>query len=211
MSYISTNPLNRIAKSVGDIATVLGGDPVVIGTYPLPMKKIADAVDGIAAKITQDGGVSAKVPTIILGTGDYDSDTGEPTISDPESNVFYLVPNGDSTSDDLFDEWVYVNNGWERFGSGGGTGGAAKLITISLTSTWIGNASPYTQSVSITGGTANSKVDLQPSATVLNQMATDGVSALYIVNDNGSFTAYAIDNKPSVAMTVQATVSTVSV
>ena len=85
-----------------------------------------------------------------------------------------------------------------------------KKTTVTLSTGWTGDASPYTQSVTISGTTANSKVDLQPDATAIAQMANDGTVALYIANDNGVLTAYAVGEKPTVALTVQATVTEVS-
>ena len=82
--------------------------------------------------------------------------------------------------------------------------------TVTLSTNWTGDASPYTQSVTISGTTANSKVDLQPDATAIAQMADDGTVALYIANDNGTLTAYAVGEKPTVELTVQATVTEVS-
>lgn len=83
-------------------------------------------------------------------------------------------------------------------------------ITITITKSWQGNG-PFTQVVSIPGGTANSKVDLQPEAAVLSQLLADGVTALYIGNENGEFTAYAIGAAPTVALTLQATITEVTV
>lgn len=59
----------------------------------------------------------------ICGQDEYDSQTLEPTVELPEENIFYLVPNNGS-SDDLFDEWIYINETWEKFGIGkvGATG-----------------------------------------------------------------------------------------
>ena len=85
-----------------------------------------------------------------------------------------------------------------------------KKATVTLSTNWTGSASPYTQSVNITGTTANSKVDLQPDASVIAQMGNDGTTALYIVNNNGTLTAYAVGMKPTASMTIQATVSEVS-
>ena len=85
-----------------------------------------------------------------------------------------------------------------------------RRCTISLSQGWQGTG-PYTQAVSIAAGTANSKVDLQPEAAVLSQLLADGVTALYIGNDNGVFTAYAIGAAPTVALTLQATITEVTV
>ena len=85
-----------------------------------------------------------------------------------------------------------------------------KKTTVTLSTNWTGDASPYTQTVTISGTTANSKVDLQPDATAITQMAEDGTVALYIANDNGTLTANAVGEKPTVALTIQATITEVS-
>ena len=85
-----------------------------------------------------------------------------------------------------------------------------KKTTVTLSANWVGNASPYTQTVTISGTTANSKVDLQPDATAIAQMADDGTVALYIANDNGTLTANAVGEKPTVELTIQATITEVS-
>ena len=54
----------------------------------------------------------------ICTSTEYDHETGMPTISNPEEGTFYLVPVEGSTGD-LFAEWFWVNNAWERFGGGG--------------------------------------------------------------------------------------------
>ena len=87
---------------------------------------------------------------------------------------------------------------------------STKKASITLSTNWNGDVSPYTQSVTISGITANSKVDLQPDATSISQMAEDGTVALYIANDNGTLTAYAVGEKPTVALTIQATITEVS-
>ncbi len=88
--------------------------------------------------------------------------------------------------------------------------GTTKKTTVTLSTNWAGNASPYTQAITISGTTSNSKVDLQPDATAIEQMADDGTLALYIANDNGILTAYAIGEKPTAGLTIQATITEVS-
>ena len=85
-----------------------------------------------------------------------------------------------------------------------------KKTTITLSTNWIGSASPYTQTVTISNITANSKVDLQPDTTTITQMADDGTIALYISNENGTLTANAVGEKPTAELTIQATITEVS-
>ena len=78
-------------------------------------------------------------------------------------------------------------------------------ITIAYAN-WSGNG-PYTQTVTISGATIteNTKVDLQPDATALAQLISDGVTALYISNTSGTLTAYAIGAATTADITVQCT------
>lgn len=75
-----------------------------------------------------------------------------------------------------------------------------------LASGWTGTASPYTQGVTVTGGTATSQVDIQADAAAIQQMLDDGTNAIYIANNGGAFTAYAVGEKPSADLSVQLTV-----
>ena len=73
-----------------------------------------------------------------------------------------------------------------------------------LTTTWHGTG-PFTQAITIPGVTAHSKIDLQLNATTLTQLITDGVSAIWVQNDNATLTVYTLGAKPTVAMSVQYT------
>lgn len=86
-----------------------------------------------------------------------------------------------------------------------------KKTTVTLSTSWSGSSSPYTQTVTISGTTSNSKIDLQPDARVIQQMIDDEVVAMNIVNDNGVLTAYAIGGKPTASLTIQVTITEVSV
>ena len=78
-------------------------------------------------------------------------------------------------------------------------------ITISLPSAnWGSQASSngvyyWSQTgFTVSGGTANSIIDLNPNAATLCGMVKSGTAAIYIANSSGTFTAYAIDAKPVV-------------
>lgn len=73
-----------------------------------------------------------------------------------------------------------------------------------LASDWVGNKSPYSQIVSITGVTENTQVDLTPS---VEQLAVFYEKDLAFVteNYNGTVTVYAIGQKPQNDYTIQVT------
>ena len=77
-------------------------------------------------------------------------------------------------------------------------------IQIALSASWTGSG-PYTQTVTVSGGTANSIISLQPSPAQAAQLIQDGAQVLQIDNNNGTFTATAIGAAPSSALTLQAT------
>lgn len=79
------------------------------------------------------------------------------------------------------------------------------LVNLSLpTASWTGS-DPYTQRVAINGATFRSKVDIQPSEEIYEQLIADGISYLAIKNDNGRFTVVAKGGKPSVDLRIQVT------
>lgn len=86
-----------------------------------------------------------------------------------------------------------------------------KVLTLSLSTSWSG-ANPYTQTATLSGYTTtlHTKVDLQPNATVISQLINDGVEALYIENNNGTLTAYAVGAAPTTSLTLQVTVTEVA-
>lgn len=87
----------------------------------------------------------------------------------------------------------------------------SQATTVSLSADgWTGEESPYSQSVEISGVTANSKVDLQPTATQIADLQ-DSETTLTTENDNGNVTVYAIGTKPTVDYNIQATITEVSV
>ena len=85
-----------------------------------------------------------------------------------------------------------------------------KKNTLSLpTASWTGSG-PYTQTVTITGITVNSKVDIQMDATAIGVLIDSGTSAIWIENNNGTLTAKALGEKPNANLSVQVTITEVS-
>ncbi len=82
-----------------------------------------------------------------------------------------------------------------------------RTITLPAAS-WTGS-DPYNQTVDIFGSTAKTKVDIQPSEEVYDQLVADNVGYLAIKNVDGTLTAVAKGGKPSVDLTVQVTYNNV--
>ena len=72
------------------------------------------------------------------------------------------------------------------------------------TASWIGS-DPYTQTVTLSDSSADTKVDIQPSEEIYDQLVADNVGYLAIKNVDGTLTAVAKGGKPSVDLTVQVT------
>lgn len=81
--------------------------------------------------------------------------------------------------------------------------------SISLTADWTGEESPYSQTVTVPDVTAAKMVDLQLTPTQINTLMENGTAGLQAVNDNGTVTVYAFGEKPTEAMTIQATLTEV--
>lgn len=83
-----------------------------------------------------------------------------------------------------------------------------KVATLTLPASWSGNG-PYTQTVTVAGYelTANTKVDLMCNEAAINTMTASGTNIIYVQNNNGTLTAYAIGAKPTASITVQAVLS----
>lgn len=70
---------------------------------------------------------------------------------------------------------------------------------------WVADGDDWKQPVTITGGAAGKQVDLEADKTAIKQMLDDGTNALYITNEKGTFTAHAVGEKPTAALTLQTT------
>lgn len=83
--------------------------------------------------------------------------------------------------------------------------------SITLSTTWSGS-DPYTQTVTLSNYTvtSNSKVDIQPDSTAIAQLISDGVKGLYILNNAGTLTAYAVGAPTTASLTLQVTITEVT-
>lgn len=98
-------------------------------------------------------------------------------------------------------------------GPAGADGADVAPVKVSITfaaSAWTQGAEAFEQIVTVTGGTANSLIALQPTVAQIVALQGDGVAALMVDNDSGTFIARAVAAAPSADMTIQATVTEVA-
>ena len=83
-----------------------------------------------------------------------------------------------------------------------------KMVTL-FADKWEGEASPYSQVVTISGVTKNSKIDLNPTVEQLSIFHTKDL-AFVVENDDGVITVYCVGQKPTNDYTMQATITEVA-
>ena len=84
-----------------------------------------------------------------------------------------------------------------------------KYTSLTIPTTGWSGSGPWTRTVSITGGTASSMIDIQSSEAVINTMIESGTTALFIKNDSGVFTLVAMGAIPNAAITLQVSITEV--
>ena len=86
---------------------------------------------------------------------------------------------------------------------------ANKVTTVTLyADKWEGTASPYSQVITISAATENSKIDLNPTIEQLNIFHNKDI-AFVVENDSGIITVYCVGQKPKNDYTMQATITEV--
>ena len=143
---------------------------------------------------------------------------GEFNIIDPEFDVnndkrgryAHIVGNGDVNTRSNAHTLDWSGNAWFagdiRVGGTSYDDGVSllpKRTTVTLSaSAWTGTSNPWSQVVTINGVTANSKLDLLPTATQIVELQSSEIT-LMLQNDDGIVTAWAINGKPNADLTMQ--------
>ena len=88
---------------------------------------------------------------------------------------------------------------------------ATKISSVTLLADgWEGETSPYSQAVTISGTTKNSKIDLNPTIEQLSIFHNKDI-AFVVANNDGVTTVYCIGQKPTNDYTIQATITEVKI
>ena len=110
------NAIEDRYRTIGSTAVVLQGD-AGLEVYISGSDKTWTSLSVInSGSVPSGGGLSFH----ICGQDELDAN-GLPDVSEPDEVTFYLVPAADETTGNIYDEYIYVDDEWERFGSGGTT------------------------------------------------------------------------------------------
>lgn len=91
----------------------------------------------------------------------------------------------------------------------GSVGSSGKITTVTLPAAgWKNGESPFFQAVELEGISVSSLVEIQASKEQIAKLCADG-TAIYIENDGGAATAYAIGTKPAEDLVLQVTLTEV--
>ena len=119
----TANPVLNLVLPVGSIPTKVSQlqndsgfittetDPTVPEWAKAAQKPTYTAAEVGAPTVQEMNATIANVNTMkihICAQGEYNAETGVPTIQNPDTQTFYLVPGGEGSN--LFIEWAYVNS-----------------------------------------------------------------------------------------------------
>lgn len=198
---IGTATPSEKLEVVGNVkATKFKGDGSELTNVPYPVTSVAG----------KTGAVTLAKGDVGLGNVDNTSDANKPistatqtALDDKQSKITASgILKGDGTGAVTAAEETEVEL-VDITPDSIGASPKARILNITLpTASWTGSG-PYTQTVTISGGTANTKVDIMVNDTVYRQMVDDQVGYLAIANNSGTFTATASGGKPSADLSIQ--------
>ena len=198
---IGTATPSEKLEVVGNVkATKFKGDGSELTNVPYPVTSVAG----------KTGAVTLAKGDVGLGNVDNTSDANKPisnatqaALNDKQSKITANgILKGDGTGTITAAEETEVQL-VELTADSIGASPKSRILNITLpTASWTGSG-PYTQTVAISGGTANTKVDIMINDTVYQQMVDDQVGYLAIANNNGTFTATVSGGKPSADLSIQ--------
>lgn len=108
------NLIENEYKTLGSIAIVLQGESDGLEVYICNSSLQWTALNTGSAQ--PSGGSSGNSSLSIHVCAQNEIDNGLPDIASPDENTIYLVPAG-NTSGNLYEEYIYVDDDWEKFGA----------------------------------------------------------------------------------------------
>ena len=119
------NAIENRYRTIGSVAVVLQGESDGLEVYIAGSDKQWNNLGSMGASNSQGG--SSGLSIYICAQNEVSN--GLPDISEPDESTIYLVPAG-NTSGNLYEEYIYANNTWEKFGSGGSSIDLSNYATL---------------------------------------------------------------------------------
>lgn len=181
----------------------------VDANYTYERIKVGDGVRNVNALPFVDDALRETLVELINAVGEkvdtVSSLVGDTAVSQQiaDANVIHVGPT-EPTDPNI---QVWINTSEE------GTGVIPvlpRIATITLrAANWVTGNGLYSQQVTVSGVSASSKVDLQPTASQIVALQNDEIS-LMIENNGGALTCYAIGNKPDSDYAIQVLIQEVA-
>lgn len=105
------NAIESEYRTLGSIAIVLQGESEALEVYICDSTRQWIVLNAGGSSNPETGGSLS-----IYICAQNEVDNGLPDIAEPDENTIYLVPAGE-TSGNLYEEYIYVNEAWEKFGA----------------------------------------------------------------------------------------------
>lgn len=107
--------IERAYTTLGSVCIVLQGEGGGLEVY------MANSRGQWEALVDSAAGASAEASLSLHICSQAEVSNGLPNIASPDEKTIYLVPAASATTGNLYDEYIYVDDHWEKFGSGGGS------------------------------------------------------------------------------------------
>lgn len=162
-----------------------------------------------------------------IAASDYQHVQGKYNVEDTDDKYAHIVGNGDNSARSNAHTLDWSGTAWfagdVKVGGTGQDDTGAKVLatqdyvqsflpkstTVTIpAANWVGDSNPWSQVVTVNGATANSKLDLQPTALQIVALQRDEI-VLMLQNDSGVVTAWAVGNKPTEDYTMQVLITEV--
>lgn len=212
---------NNAAPAIDASALTAVGQAIELAQHPFGTCSTAAATQAKTVTIDFSGTLTIYEGLRIFVYFRYENRAPYPTLSVNGTTANYVWQNGypvlgtpaGSWHGDSVVEMVFTNGRWNIVGT---SAMPTMFVAYLSSSAWSVASGVYSQSVSsLTWATGTisadpnagyigtrTKVDVEPDSTVIQQLVNDGVSALYIANNNGYLTAYAVGAAPTADLTV---------
>lgn len=107
------NAIENTYRTLGSVAIVLSGESEGLEVYIAGSNRQWNSLGAMGG---ESSGAAAGLVIHICSQNEYNANTLLPTVQTPDETTLYLVP-ASAESGNLYDEYIYVNEAWETFGS----------------------------------------------------------------------------------------------